>query len=50
MIFGGYSIIFDGDFHQLLPVKVKENKFYMRTAIVLNNSYRFKDITEFEQY
>ena len=57
MIFGGYLIIFIGDFQQLLPVKVKENQLLyaksglwgnsINVAIVLNNSHRFKDDPEF---
>ncbi len=57
MIFGGYLIIFCGDFHQLPPFKVKENQSMytnsgiwensINVAIFLNNSHRFKDNPEF---
>ena len=57
MIMGGYSIIFCGDFCQLLPVKIKENQLLyaisglwensINVEIVLNNSHRFKDGPKF---
>ena len=55
-MFGGYLIIFCGDFCQLPPVKVKENQSLyansgllensINVAIVLNNSHRFKNDPE----
>jgi hypothetical protein len=57
MIFGGYSIIFSGDFHQIPPVRPSANDLLYRgmtffekainVAIVLNNSHRFKDDPKF---
>ena len=57
MIFGGYSIIFSGDFHQIPPVGAKsKNTLWQSTglwdtainvAIVLDNSHRFKDDPEY---
>ena len=55
MIFGGYSIIFCGEFHQIPPVKAREMQLYsnlslwessINTAIILNNSHQFKDEPE----
>jgi hypothetical protein len=57
MIFGGFSIIFCGDFCQLPPVKVSKNQLLysgsslwensINVAIVLNNSHRFQDDPEY---
>ena len=59
MIFGGYSIIFCGDFHQIPPVKVPQSEFLysnrglwenaINVAIVLENSHRFKEDPEYGQ-
>ena len=54
VIFGGMSIVFAGDFHQLQPVKVKPKDFLysyrnnslwdmLNSAIILENNHRFKD-------
>ena len=52
MIFGGYSIIFSGDFRQIPPVRVPPNEILycnpglwensINVAIMLENSHRFK--------
>ena len=57
MMFGGFSIIFSGDFRQIPPVKCKEfNLLYrgsntwvssLNTAIVLNSSHRFVEDPEY---
>ena len=57
LIFGGYSIIFCGDFRQIPPVKAKVSQFLysnsslwessINVAIILNNSHRFKDDPEY---
>lgn len=57
MIFGGYSVIFRGDFHQIPPVKANEqDKLYsnsslweiaINVAIILSNSHLFKDDPEY---
>ena len=57
MVFGGYSIIFSGDFHQIPPVKVHPSKYLyagtsiwenaINVAIFLRNSHRFKDDPEY---
>ncbi len=57
MIFGGYSIIFCGDFRQIPPVKARESQLLysnsslwensINVAIILNNSHRFKDDPEY---
>jgi hypothetical protein len=58
-IFGGISIIFTGDFHQLNPICNKEEVLYsnsasaaaweqaLNCAIFLDNSHRFKEDPEF---
>lgn len=53
MIFGGYSIIFCGDFRQIPPVCAKDHQLLYKNpglwensinvAIILQNSHRFKD-------
>lgn len=57
MVFGGYSIIFSGDFRQIPPVKKDDDELIYRNpglwensincAIMLENSHRFKDDPEF---
>jgi hypothetical protein len=57
MIFGGYSIIFCGDFRQIPPVKARDSQLLysnsslwensINVAIILNNSHRFKDDPEY---
>ena len=57
MVFGGFSIIFSGDFHQLPPVRVDSSKYLyngtslwenaINVAVVLKNSHRFKDDPEY---
>ena len=57
LIFGGYSIIFCGDFRQIPPVKAKESQLLysnsslwessINVAIILNNRHRFKDDPEY---
>ena len=57
MVFGGFSIIFSGDFHQLPPVKLDSSKYLyngtsmwenaINVAVVLKNSHRFKDDPEY---
>lgn len=57
MIFGGYSIIFSGDFHQIPAVRATEKDFLynghclweraINVAIILTNSHRFKDDPEY---
>jgi hypothetical protein len=57
MIFGGYSIIFCGDFRQIPPVRAKDNQLLYKNpglwensinvAIILQNSHRFKDDPEY---
>ena len=57
LIFGGYSIIFCGDFRQIPPVKAKESQLLysnsslwessINVAIMLNNSHRFMDDPEY---
>ena len=53
MVFGGYSIIFSGDFRQIPPVNAKESELLYRNpglwenainvAIMLQNSHRFNN-------
>ena len=57
-IFGGISIVFSGDFHQLKPICSEGEVLYsgsanataweqaLNCAIFLNNSHRFKDDPE----
>jgi hypothetical protein len=57
MVYGGYSVIFSGDFRQIPPVKCPDSKLLYKNeglwensinvAIFLNNSHRFKDDPEF---
>jgi hypothetical protein len=58
MVFGGYHIVFCGDFHQIPPVKARESELLysggggmwenaINVAIVLGNSHRFKDDPEY---
>jgi hypothetical protein len=57
LIFGGYSIIFCGDFRQIPPVKARESQLLysnsslwessINVAIILNNSHRFRDDPEY---
>ena len=57
MIFGGYSIIFSGDFRQIPPVATPEDQYLYKNpglwenainvAIILENSHRFKDDPEY---
>jgi hypothetical protein len=57
MIFGGFSMIFCGDFHQILPFKAREKQLLysnlslwessINTANILNNSHQFKDYPEY---
>ena len=57
MEFGGFSIIFSGDFHQIPPVNVRQKNILWKNpglwdtainvAIVLDNSHRFKDDPEY---
>ena len=60
-VFGGYSIIFAGDFRQLKPSGLSDNNLlYSRqwinlwnesinTIILLDNDHRFKDDPEYGQ-
>ena len=55
MVYGGVSIVFSGDFHQLKPICAEDNVLYSESAaasiwentincaIFLDNSHRFKD-------
>ena len=57
MVFGGYSIIFSGDFRQIPPVKIHPSQFLyagtslwenaINVAVYLRNSHRFKDDPEY---
>jgi hypothetical protein len=57
MIFGGYSIIFSGDFRQIPPVAAPADQLLYKNpglwenainvAIILENSHRFKDDPEY---
>jgi hypothetical protein len=60
-IFGGFSIIFSGDFRQLEPVCSNEKELLFSTlssgvwenninvVIILNNEHRFKDDPQYGQ-
>jgi hypothetical protein len=57
MVYGGYSVIFSGDFRQIPPVKCPDSKLLYRNgglwensinvAIFLKSSHRFRDDPEF---
>jgi len=59
MVYGGVSIVFSGDFHQLKPICAEDDVLYsgspaasvwentINCAIFLDNSHRFKDDPEF---
>jgi hypothetical protein len=57
MVFGGYNVIFSGDFRQIPPVGAKVNELLYKNcglwenavnvAIMLTNSHRFKDDPEY---